>query len=188
LTQKNDIEKSLEVLIKGGVILYPTDTVWGIGCDACNSAAVDRIYTIKQRNDVKTLLVLVDGQEMLSDYVEEIPDIALKLMDEAVSPLTIIYPKAKNLPGNLVADDGSIGIRIVNDPFCRQVIRTFGKPIVSTSANISGAHTPSTFGEISGDIKAVMDYIVVWRQDDRKPATASTIVQIKNDGSCLKLR
>ena len=174
--------------MRGGVILYPTDTVWGIGCDACNEAAVERIYTIKQRNEARTMLVLVDERDMLSDYVDEIPNIALKLMDETVKPLSIIYPKAKNLPDNLVADDGSIGIRIVNDPFCRQLIRAFGKPIVSTSANISGEPTPATFNDISGDIKSAVDYIVLWRQDDRQPATASSIIKMKKDGSYIKLR
>jgi L-threonylcarbamoyladenylate synthase len=183
-----DIEQTLELLKRGGVILYPTDTVWGIGCDATDRTAVERIYAIKQRNEAKTMLVLVDGLDMLSDYVEEVPDIALKLMDEADKPLTIIYPKAKNLPDKLIADDGSIGIRIVNEPFCRQLIRSFGKPMVSTSANISGEPTPATFDEISGNIKAAVDYIVVWRQDDRQPATASSIIQIRMDGSCVKLR
>ena len=185
---KNDIEKSLEVLQRGGVILYPTDTVWGIGCDATNRTAVERIYAIKRRSEERTMLVLVDGLDMLSDYVEEIPDIAVKLMDETVSPLTVIYPRAKNLSDDLVADDGSIGIRIVNDPFCRQLIRAFGKPMVSTSANVSGKPTPVTFDEISDDIKTAADYVVVWRQDDRKPATASSIIQIKMDGSYIKLR
>ena len=185
---KIDIEKSLEVLKRGGVILYPTDTVWGIGCDACNRAAVERIFAIKRRSEARTMLVLVDGRDMLSEYVDEVPDIAVKLMDEAVNPLTIIYPKARNLPDNLVADDGSIGIRIVNDSFCRQIIRAFGKPVVSTSANISGEPAPATFDDISGEIKAAMDYVVVWRQDDRKPATASSIIQIKTDGSYIKIR
>lgn len=184
----NDIEKSLEVLCSGGVILYPTDTVWGIGCDACNRTAVERIYSIKLRNEARSMLVLVDGMKMLSDYVEDVPDIAVKMIDEAERPLTIIYPKSKNLSDNLVADDGSIGIRIVNDPFCKQVIGAFGKPIVSTSANISGKPTPGVFDEVSDDIKAAVDYVVVWRQDDRNPATASSIIQIKTDGSYVKLR
>jgi len=183
-----EIKKSLEVLSNGRVILYPTDTVWGIGCDACNRGAIECIYTIKQRKEAKSMLVLVDGEDMLSDYMEEVPGIALRIMDEATRPLTIIYPKARNLPDNLVADDGSIGIRIVNDPFCRQLIRAFGKPIVSTSANISGEPTPSTFEAISSNIKAAVDHIVVWRQDDRKPATASSIIQITKDGNYIKIR
>ena len=170
------------------MILYPTDTVWGIGCDACNRAAVERIFAIKRRSEARTMLVLVDGRDMLSEYVDEVPDIAVKLMDEAVNPLTIIYPNARNLPDNLVADDGSIGIRIVNDPFCRQLIKTFGKPVVSTSANISGEPAPATFDDISGGIKAAMDYVAVWRQDDRQPATVSSIIQIRTDESYVKLR
>jgi L-threonylcarbamoyladenylate synthase len=183
-----DIEKSLEVLNRGGVILYPTDTVWGIGCDATNSAAIERVYAIKRRNEARTMLTLVDGLDMLATYVDKIPNIAIELIDEAVRPLSIIYPCAKNLPENLVADDGSIGIRIVNDPFCRQLIRTFGKPVVSTSANISGKPTPGTFGEISDEIKAAADYIVGWRQDDVKSAVASSIIQLNVDGSYVQLR
>ena len=183
-----EIEKSLEILNRGGVILYPTDTVWGIGCDATIKTAVERIYSIKQRNETQTMLALVDGLEMLSAYIKNIPDVAMQLMKEATRPLTIIYPMAKNLAVNLIANDGSIGIRIVHEPFCRQLIKAFGKPLVSTSANISGEPTPGTFDEISETIKESVDYIVQWRQDDRKPARASSIIQLKMDGSYQTLR
>jgi len=183
-----DVEKSLEILNRGGVILYPTDTVWGIGCDATNKIAVERIYTIKQRNEAQTMLTLVDGLDMLATYVEEVPDVAVQLMRKAIRPLSVIYPKAKNLAENLIANDGSIGIRIVQESFCRQLINAFGKPIVSTSANVSGEPTPGTFDEISGKIKEAVDYIVHWRQDDRQPATASSIIQLKTDGSYQVLR
>jgi len=183
-----DIEKSLEILNRGGVILYPTDTVWGIGCDATNRAAIERIYTIKQRNEARTMLTLVDGFEMLAAYVEDIPNIAVQLMQEATNPLSIIYPKAKNLAENLIANDGSIGIRIVQEPFCQQLIKEFGKPLVSTSANSSGEPTPGAFYEISEKIREAVDYIVHWRQDDRQAATASSIILLKADGNIQVLR
>ena len=185
---RDDIEKSLEILQLGGVILYPTDTVWGIGCDAANSISVERIYAIKQRNEAQTMLTLVDGWDMLAGYVDDVPEIAVQLMEKAQRPLSIIYPKAKNLASNLIATDGSIGIRIVQEPFCRQLIKAFGKPLVSTSANISGQPAPGTFNEISGEIKDAVDYIVRWRQDDRQPATASSIVQLNEDGSYRVIR
>jgi L-threonylcarbamoyladenylate synthase len=183
-----DIEKSLEVLCRGGVILYPTDTVWGIGCDATSSVAVERIYAIKRRSEARTMLTLVGSRDMLAAYMDEVPDIAVQLDAEAVRPLSIIYPKARNLASNLIADDGSIGIRMVKEPFCRQLIKAFGKPVVSTSANISGEPAPGTFSEISGEVKAAVDYIVRWRQDDRQPATASSIIKLNTDGSYRVLR
>ena len=183
-----DIEKSLRVLNDGGVILYPTDTVWGIGCDATDSAAVERIYAIKRRNETRSMLTLVDSLEMLADYVDDIPDIAVHLMKEATKPLSVIYPKAKKLAANLIPADGSIGIRIVQEPFCRQIIKALGRPVVSTSANISGEPTPSIFDEISGEIRDAVDYIVRWRQDDRQPATASSIIRLNEDGSFQVLR
>jgi len=185
---QTDIEKSLEILNRGGVILYPTDTVWGIGCDATDRAAVERIYTIKQRNEAQTMLTLVNGFDMLAAYVEDVPDIAVQLMKKATKPLSIIYPKAKNLAENLIANDDSIGIRIVQELFCAQLIKAFGKPLVSTSANISGEPTPGTFDEISGKVREAVDYIVRWRQDDRQPASASSIIQLKADGSYKVLR
>jgi len=185
---QDDIEKSLEILLKGGVILYPTDTVWGIGCDATNSTSVERIYAIKQRNETRAMLTLVDGLDMLAGYVDDIPQIAVQLMEKAEKPLSIIYPKAKNLAENLIAQDGSIGIRIVQEPFCQQLIKEFGKPIVSTSANISGKPTPGTFLEIADEIREAVDYIVQWRQDDLQPAVASSIIQLKVDGNYQVIR
>ena len=185
---QDDIEKSLDVLNRGGVILYPTDTVWGIGCDATNSTAVEHIYTIKRRNEARSMLTLVDGFDMLAEYVADIPDMAIQLNDKAVKPLSIIYPGARNLAVNLVADDGSIGIRMVRDTFCRQLIRAFGKPVVSTSANMSGEPAPGVFNEISGEIKEAVDYIVRWRQDDRQHATASSIIKVNVDGTYSVLR
>jgi len=188
LANNIDIEKSLEALNGGGVILYPTDTVWGIGCDATDSAAVERIFTIKRRNEALSLLTLVDSLDMLTEYVDDIPHIAIQFMKEAARPLSVIYPKAKSLATNLIAADGSIGIRIVQEPFCKQLIKAFGKPIVSTSANISGEPAPGIFGEISDEIRDAVDYVVRWRQDDQQPATASSIIKLIGDGSYRVLR
>ena len=185
---QDDIEKSLKILRHGGVILYPTDTVWGIGCDATDNVAVERVYDIKRRDEVRSMLTLVDGTVMLETYVDAVPDIARQLDAEAVRPLSMIYPGARNLATNLVADGGFVGIRIVRDTFCQELIRIFGKPIVSTSANISGEPTPVIFNEISEDIKSAVDYIVRWRQDDRQPSSASSVIKLFVDGSYHVLR
>ena len=187
---QEDIDKSLEALHRGGVILYPTDTVWGIGCDAINEAAVERIYAIKRRSETRAMLTLVNDFDMLAEYVDK-SNVLLteKLIDDnATRPVTVIYPKTKNMATNLIADDGSVGIRVVCEPFCRQLIKFFGRAIVSTSANISGDPTPAIFDEISEEIKASVDYIVRWRQDDRQPATPSSIVKLNADGSVTVLR
>jgi L-threonylcarbamoyladenylate synthase len=155
-----DIKKACEVLSEGGIILYPTDTVWGIGCDATNEDAVHKIYKLKKRVDSKAMLVLVDSTAKLNTYVDEIPDLAWDLIDLTTKPLTIIYPKAKNLPSCLVAEDGSIGIRVSSEEFSRKLCERFRKPLVSTSANISGTPAPSCFLDISGEIKKGVVYIV----------------------------
>ena len=186
--QSSDIEKTLEALNRGGVILYPTDTVWGIGCDSTDEAAVERIFAIKRRGEARAMLALVDSFEMLAGYVDNIPANTVELIEKYTRPTTIIYPKAKNLASNIVADDGTVGIRIVKETFCRKLINMFGKPIVSTSANISGKPAPAIFDEISEDIKAAVDYTVHWRQDDRRPATVSSIIKLNADGSINVLR
>ena len=185
-----DIYKSLEVLNCGGVILYPTDTIWGIGCDATNEVAVQRVFTIKRRSESRAMIALVDGFSMLAKYTKHIPSIAtaMRFVETSEHPVTFIYPMAKYLAPNLIAEDGSIGIRVVHDIFCLQLLKKFGKPIVSTSANISGSPTPVNFDEISDEIKAAVDYIVCWRQDDRQPATASSIIKLNLDGSSNVLR
>ena len=137
MTFKEDIENSLKVLRNGGVILYPTDTVWGLGCDATNNEAVENIFRIKSRNDNKSLIILVDSQTMLERYVKDIPEIAFDLVEVSVTPITIIYPNAKNLASSITAADGSVGIRVCMDTFCNELIGRFRKPIVSTSANIT---------------------------------------------------
>jgi L-threonylcarbamoyladenylate synthase len=174
---QKDIDQAVEVLRKGGIILYPTDTIWGLGCDATNEQAVERIFQIKKRSSSKALLILLDDLSKLTEYAY-VPSIAWELIKAANRPLTIIYPQAKNLAKNLIAQDGSIGIRIVRDNFCKDLIRQFGKPIVSTSANISGTRPPQNFSEISPQIKEAVDYIVRWRQNDNRKFKPSSIIKL----------
>ncbi|MDR1673244.1 MAG: threonylcarbamoyl-AMP synthase [Bacteroidales bacterium] len=183
LPYRNDIIQAVNVLRNGGIILYPTDTVWGIGCDATWAASIERVYGIKQRPAKQSLLVLAADMDMLQRYVRNIPDVALQLLEYADKPMSIIYPSAQNLPFNLVADDGSIGIRLPHDSFCLDLLREFGKPVVSTSANISGTSTPSVFEKIDNEIKNAVDYVVQWRQNDIHPASASSVVKVEDDNT-----
>jgi len=184
----DDIVKAVEVLRSGGIILYPTDTIWGIGCDATNVAAVKRIYEIKQRQDAKSMLVLMENPNLLNSYISEVPEIAWELIEVADTPLTIIYPGAKNLAANLLANDGSIGIRITNEAFTQQLIQRFRKPVVSTSANISGQKSPQNFDEISEEIKKSVDYTVKFRQDDLSKSAPSGIIKLGVGGQVEVIR
>ncbi len=184
----SEVTRAEEIISSGGIILYPTDTIWGIGCDATNSNAVQRIYEIKQRSDSKSMLVLVSGLEMLSAYLESIPEKALEIIASATLPTTIIYPGACNLAPNLLAEDGSVGIRITSDPFCIKLTALFGLPIVSTSANISGRPSPGFFGEIDPVIRKQVDYVVRLRQDEVTPASASTILKLDKKGIITVIR
>lgn len=178
----NDLDRAYEILFRGGIILYPTDTIWGIGCDATREKSVGIIYQIKKRRDSKAMLVLVHSESMLKDYVVKVPDVAHVLMNAAEKPLTIIYPGARNLPGNLINRDGSIGIRVTHDPFCQQLIGRLGKPLVSTSANISGDPYPANYGEISEKILKQVDYIVQYRRDDHLKNRPSALIRVgEND-------
>jgi len=188
---EEDIKKACDVLLKGGIILYPTDTIWGIGCDATNEEAVKRIYEIKQRADSKSMLVLLDSSAKLDYYVSDCPDIALDLIelsefpkgiDLAHKPVTIIYSGAKNLASNLIAEDGSIGIRITQENFSKELCRRFKKPIVSTSANISGNPSPANFPEIESAIINAVDYVVNYRQDDLTKSKPSSIIKLESGG------
>ena len=185
---QEDIKKACQVLYEGGVILYPTDTVWGIGCDATNPEAVRRVYEIKKRQDTKALLVLVDSSVKVDFYVRDVPEVAWDLIDLADKPLTIIYNQARNLAPNLIAEDGSIGIRVTNEDFSRRLCQRFRKAIVSTSANISGEPTPSNFSEISEDVKALVDYIVEYRQDDMSRPKPSSIIKLGSGGEVKIIR
>ena len=164
---------------EGGVILYPTDTIWGIGCDATNEDAVRRVYEIKQRQDSKAMLVLVDSSVKVDFYV---PEVAWDLIDLADKPLTIIYSGARNLAANLLAEDGSVGIRVTNEDFSKRLCQQFRKAIVSTSANISGQPSPKNFSEISEEVKSAVDYIVGYRQEEISNPKPSSIIKLDKGG------
>lgn len=185
---QNDISKALDVLNKGGLILYPTDTIWGIGCDATNQEAVANIYSLKKRADSKSMLVLLNNPNRLNQYIDIVPEISWELIEVADKPITIIYPGAKNLAENLIADDGSIGIRIVKDEFCNKLIERFKKPIVSTSANISGKPSPATFQQIESEIKSGVDYIIEYRQEDTSIRPPSSIIKLDSNNRIQILR
>lgn len=185
---KEDIKKCCEILRAGGTILYPTDTIWGIGCDATNAEAVDKVFKLKNRDGNIPLLVLVNSVAMLERYVEDMPQIAYDLIDCATTPMTIIFEKARNLPTNLVGQDGSIGIRVTNEAFTDQLIQQFHKPIVSTSANIHGAPTAQFFQEIDSQIITSVDYVVNYRQNDTKKSKASKIIKLSNNGQITIIR
>jgi L-threonylcarbamoyladenylate synthase len=178
----DDLKKALEILKSGGIILYPTDTIWGLGCDATNEEAVKRIYKIKKREDTKSMLVLMENAALLDRYVEDVPEVAWDLVEITTTPLTVIYPQAKNLAANLIAEDGSIGIRFTKEKFTSYLLQRFRKPLVSTSANISGEKSPAFFDEISEEIKSQVDYIVEYRQDDTTPAQPSSIIKLGPGG------
>lgn len=179
---KNEVNKALEVLKSGGIILYPTDTIWGIGCDATNATAVEKVFRIKGRDESKSLIVLLDSDSKLQSYVSDVPEIAYDLIEYAENPLTIIYPGAKNLAQNVINADGSIGIRIVKHAFCEQLIQRFRKPVVSTSANLSGQPSPKNFTEIDEDILQKVDYIVNLEQEDLRIKKPSTIIKLGPGG------
>jgi len=183
-----DIKAALAVLQKGGVILYPTDTIWGLGCDAGNEEAVKRIYNIKNRIDSKSMLVLMENAALLERYVLEVPEVAYDLIELSEKPLTIIYDGAKNLAKNLIAEDGSIGIRLTTEAFSSDLIRRFKRPIVSTSANISGKPSPACFDEIEQEIIDAVDYVVKYRQDDVQKAVPSGIIKLGRGGEIKIIR
>lgn len=185
---KEDIKQACEVLQKGGVILYPTDTVWGIGCDATNEEAVRRIYDIKKRADSKAMLVLVDNEVKVDYYVQDVPSVAWELIEYTTKPLTIIYDGARNLAPNLLAEDGSVGIRVTTEEFSRQLCYRFRKAIVSTSANISGEPSPAIFNEISDEIKQSVDYIVRCRREETSYSKPSSIIKLGKGGLVKVIR
>ncbi len=177
-----EIKKACQVMREGGVILYPTDTIWGIGCDATNEEAVRRVYEIKRRADSKAMLVLVDSAVKVDFYVQDVPEVAWDLIELADKPLTIIYSGARNLAPNLLAEDGSVGIRVTGEEFSKRLCQQFRKAIVSTSANVSGQPSPQNFSEISEDIKAAVDYIVDYRREETTQAKPSSIIKLDKGG------
>ncbi|MFC2086727.1 L-threonylcarbamoyladenylate synthase [Bacteroidota bacterium] len=185
---QSDLFNSLITLRKGGVILYPTDTIWGIGCDATNSNAIERINIIKKRSKKKHFIVLIESEKFLKKYVKKIPENVLALLENYDSSITIIYPGAKNLPASIIAPDGSIGIRIIQDPFCASLIKKLGNPIVSTSANVSDEPSPVYFSDIKDEIKSQVDYIVKWRQQDKNMPRPSRIIKVHESGDFTVIR
>jgi L-threonylcarbamoyladenylate synthase len=179
---EEDIKDSLITLRKGGIILYPTDTIWGLGCDATNISAIDKIFRIKSRSKTKSLIILVDSEQMLERYVSDVPGIAYELISVSDSPLTIIYQYGKNLAAGVCSEDGSVGIRICRDEFCRELIRRLRKPIVSTSANFSGRSSPENFAEIDKSVLDAVDFVVKYRQDDRRKHSVSPVIKVEQNG------
>ena len=186
---QDDLQEACRVLAEGGLILYPTDTIWGIGCDATNEKAVERVYALKQRIDSKALIVLVDAEAKVDYYVDQPNDLAFDLMEMATRPLTIIYDHARNLAPNLVSGDGSVGIRVTREAFSQQLCARFRKAIVSTSANVSGQPSAACFADIDPTIVAGVDYVVRYRQDEKPDdAQPSSIVKLFRDGQVQVIR
>ena len=192
MTREEDIKKAVETMRKGGVILYPTDTVWGIGCDATNAEAVKRVYAIKQRDDSKALICLVDSDARMQRYFRNVPDVAWQLIDSLkeseAKPTTLILDGAINLAENLIADDGSVGIRITNEPFSKELCYRFQKAIVSTSANISGEPAAQNYCDIDSRIIEAVDYVCWSRRQEHKPHTPSSIIKLKENGEVMIIR
>lgn len=177
-----EIKKAAQVMYEGGVILYPTDTIWGIGCDATNEEAVKRVYEIKKRADNKAMIVLLDNAVKLDFYVRDVPEVAWDLIELSEKPLTIIYDNARNVASNLIAQDGSLAIRITREKFSGELCKRFRKALVSTSANISGGKSPRNFSEISEEIKKQVDYIVEYRQYETSNPKPSSIIKLSASG------
>lgn len=188
MQMKEDIAQCIKVLRAGGVILYPTDTVWGIGCDATNSEAVARVYALKRRADSKAMIVLLDSVDHLDHYVVDVPEMARELFEVAVTPLTLIMDGAYNVSHELLGENDSLGVRIPQDVFCQRLCSALGRPLVSTSANLSGAPTPSTFSEIAQEIKDGVDYIAEHRRDDTTSHATSNIIKLNGDGTFKIIR
>ncbi|MBQ7869471.1 MAG: threonylcarbamoyl-AMP synthase [Prevotella sp.] len=188
MTQEEDIKKAVETLRNGGVILYPTDTVWGIGCDATNAEAVAKVYKIKQRDDSKALICLVDSDARLQRYVRNVPEVAWQLLDCADKPTTVILDGAVNLAPNLIAADGSIALRITSETFSKQLCYRFQKAIVSTSANISGEPTAQNYRDIAPEIIDAVDYVCWSRRQEHKPHTPSSIIKLGMGGEVEIIR
>lgn len=185
---RQEIENALKVLQNGGIILYPTDTIWGIGCDATNYEAVQKIYNLKRRQESKSMLVLVHNDFQLEQIIPKVPDTAWDIIDLSEKPTTLVLDNPQNVASNLIAEDNSLGIRITQDLFCKRLIQQLKAPLVSTSANISGEKSPQTFNEISPDILQGVDYIVNLRQNEKTQQKSSTIIQLKNNGEVKVLR
>lgn len=179
---REEVTKALKVIQDGGIILYPTDTIWGIGCDATNTEAVKKIYSLKQRDEAKSMIILLDTVNKLESYVNNVNPLAFDLIEYAENPLTLVMPGAKNISPALISNDGSIGIRVVKNTFCEQLIQRMRRPLVSTSANISGKPSPQYFSQIDIEIIDGVDYVVDLDQHDMEIKTPSTIMRLAPDG------
>lgn len=188
MTQQEDIKNAVETMRKGGVILYPTDTVWGIGCDATNAEAVKRVYEIKHRDDSKALICLVDSDARLQRYVRNVPNVAWDIFELATKPTTVILDNAVNLAPNLVADDGSIAMRITREAFSKELCFRFQKPVVSTSANISGEPAAQNYCDISEELLNAVDYVCWTRRQEHLPHTPSSIIKLTESGVVTIIR
>lgn len=188
MTQKEDIQNAVDVMRKGGVILYPTDTVWGIGCDATNAEAVAKVYRIKQRDDSKALICLADSVDRVQRYVRDVPLVAWDLMELAEKPTTVVLDGAVNLAPNLIAEDGSIALRVTKEPFSKELCYRFQKAIVSTSANISGEPTAQNYRDIAPEILEAVDYVCWTRRQEHQPHTPSSIIKLTKDGRVTIIR
>jgi L-threonylcarbamoyladenylate synthase len=179
---REEVARALKVLQEGGIILYPTDTIWGIGCDATNTEAIKKIYQLKQRDEAKSMIILLDTDHKLESYIQEVPSIAYDLIEYAENPLTLVMPGAKNVSPALISADGTLGVRVVKHDFCQQLIQRLRKPLVSTSANISGKSSPQNFGQVAQEIIDGVDYIVDLEQYDNERKNPSTIMRLQPDG------
>jgi L-threonylcarbamoyladenylate synthase len=191
MTREEDIKQAVETMRRGGIILYPTDTVWGIGCDATNAEAVSRVYAIKQRDDSKALICLVDSDARLQRYIRQVPDVAWQIIDslkEGGKPTTLVLDGAVNLAPNLIAEDGSIGIRITNEPFSHELCYRFQKAIVSTSANISGQPAAQNYHDIAPQLLQQVDYVCWSRRQEHQPHTPSSIIRLRENGEVTIIR
>jgi len=180
---KDEVAKAFKIVQDGGIILYPTDTIWGIGCDATNTEAVQKIYRLKQRDETKSMIILLDTDNKLPSYISDVPDLAYDLMEFAENPLTLVMPGAKNISPALISSDGSIGVRISGHPFCQQLIQRLRKPLVSTSANISGKPSPQYFSQINQEIIDGVNYVVDIDQHSMEIKNPSTIMRLAPNGS-----
>ena len=188
MVQNYDLDGAVNALLNGGLVLYPTDTLWGIGCDATDPIAVENVYRLTRRDRSKPLIILVDSIAMLKQYVAHLHPRIETLLIHHVRPLTVVYDKAINLPSNLVGKDGSIAIRIVLDPYCKALISAFGRPLVSTSANVSNAPFPTNFGSVSSEIIQGVDFVVKHRQNEKVNGEPSVIVKLSDKEELIFLR
>jgi L-threonylcarbamoyladenylate synthase len=183
-----EIDQCAAVIRDGGVVIYPTDTIWGLGCDATNQKAVDRLLAIKKRSSPKGLIILLDSDNRLMRYVRFVPEVAWDIIDNSDKPITVIYPEGYNLAPQVPADDGSVAIRITDDEFCRQLVRKLGKPLVSTSANVADSPAPEHFDDITSELLEQVDYVVNHRQNEKRKGQASSIIRLGIGGQVEIIR